>query len=133
MSEENKSNPFGDDFVIFEYGCEQAAEDGILNDVTDLAGIRGPGRWYVTTGVWSACEANKGNRTIEQAVVPFLRDVVAVVNAKIRLMQYAGPVTYACFMAECPLRLDDGNITGREVWISMNETGGMTIFFPEED
>lgn len=109
--------------IISSYGVEQACEDGEMVRVDNIFGLTiSPGIWAMTNGVWAAIEKKTDARTMPQRVVPFLNDAFMVVIAKLQRKPDEYLITKGL----------EGNVTGRDVWIAKNESGGWTIMFPDE-
>lgn len=112
---------FESEDVIFSYTSEQAVEDGVLVHPY-------PKRWpwlLITASVHGAIEdaIKDTQRTYEQALVPFLQDCIMLVQGD---------------MERDPNKMKwydvlDGNVTGRNVRIGLNDMGGFTVMFPEDD
>ena len=106
--------------VVSSYGIEQAVADGIMIQPY-------PEKWpwlCVSIGVWAAIEDQNDGRTMDQKLIPFLTDVIMFVQAKHRRNNQDPETEWFGGL--------DGNVTGRDVWFSVNDKGGLSVYFPEE-
>jgi len=123
--------------VISAYTTQDAIDDGVLMDVTKLVGFTGEGcgQWCVTQGIVEAANAKDDGRTLEQKIVPLVRDAAMIINDKIRQLQQDGPLTMERLQDETGGLITEGlegNVTGETVWMGLNETRGWTLMFPSE-
>lgn len=103
--------------VIYQYTSRQAIEDGVL---VEPFPDKFPGV-LLTIGVHEAIVENIADglgRTYAQAVIPLLMDAVMVVKSKPREHLWTKGL--------------EGNVTGKKVWITINDLHGLTLMFPEE-
>jgi len=125
------------DNVIYRYSDQDAVDDGVLIDVSESVKIT-RGRWFVTQGVHCAIENIDDVRTYDQKMIPLVMDAMFIVDAKILDIMKK--------LDKAQITVDDlidnqgdlfcsgleGNVTGQDVWIGMNSSGGYTLMFPSE-
>ncbi len=104
------------DQPVSTYTSNQAVEDGFLV----IAAPNGYGSSVLfTRAVFEAVDAAGGDgRTYAQKAVPIIRDALMVCRSDPDEHLWTKGL--------------EGNVTGREVWVSLNESGGITLMFPED-
>lgn len=103
---------------ISSYTSRQAIADGVL---VHPFPERFPG-CLLTIGVHAAIETVQDQRTYAQRAIPLLQDAALIVLAGLKRDPDETLWTRGLY----------GNVTGREVWIGLNDLGGFTLMFPEE-
>lgn len=122
------SNPFSDADVISSYTTEQAIEDGVLVHLY-------PDKYpylLLTAAVHTAIkekiepiQLGRGmKRTLDQAVIPLMMDAARIVQRSIAADGLAESLWTKGL---------EGNVTGKELWMALNDLGGLTIMFPEDN
>ncbi len=111
---------FSDADVISSYTSEQAIDDGVLVE----AFPKQFPKLLLTNAVFTTIEEKiEGTqRTLEQAIIPLFQDAVMLFRAA----QKKDPNEYLVTKGL------EGNVTGKDLWVAMNEYGGLTIMFPED-
>ncbi len=110
---------------IATYTADQAIEDGVL--VVAAPDQFGP-KLLVTRAVFNAvwpealldreADVDEDGRTYLQKMVPLLQDALMVCRANPNDHLWTNGL--------------EGNVTGKDVWIALNERGGITLMFPED-
>ncbi len=102
---------------ISVYTDEQAIEDGqlVMVDETLFPGC------LFTQAVMTVImdKVEKGQRTYLQIVAPLMQDVMMIARKHPTEPEYTGNEL-------------DGNVTGKTLWFGMNQSGGITVMFPED-
>ncbi|MCK4601055.1 MAG: hypothetical protein KAU28_01225 [Phycisphaerae bacterium] len=99
---------------ISTYTSEQAEEDGVLvHPFPD----RFP-NFFLTRSVHNAIESAGDEHAYPQRAIPLIMDAVLIARARPNDHLWTKGL--------------DGNVTGKTVWISRNERGGLTLMFPED-
>lgn len=120
--------------VIFSYTAEQAIEDGVLvepfpKQFPKLLLTAAVYADIMETPTTQELEERGGHnqkvddRTPAQRIIPLFQDAVLAMRAAIAKDKDEYLVTSNVL---------DGNITGKKLWIALNEFGGITIMFPED-
>ena len=120
MANSTMHEVFGD--AIYEYTTDTALSDGVLTEPY-------PDRWpnlFMSADVTAACETadlrtSDKARTFDQVTIPFLMDVI---------MQAQVPKNRKTLSEGSIITLDH-TIAG-EVFIALNERGGLTVMTPSE-
>jgi hypothetical protein len=120
MANSTMHEVFGD--AIYEYTTDTALSDGVLTEPY-------PDRWpnlFMSADVTAACETadlrtSDKARTFDQVTIPFLMDVI---------MQAQVPKNHRKLSEGSIITLDH-TIAG-EVFIALNERGGLTVMTPSE-
>ena len=110
-----------DDNVIFSYSTDQAIEDGVL-----VHPFPDKFRYLLLSAAVFADIEQKiedTERTLAQAIIPLMDDAIMLMRAA----RQKDPDEY---MVTEGL---EGNITGKTLWVAMNEVGGLTIMYPEDN
>ena len=104
------------DNPISTYTSDQGVEDGFLV----IAAPNGYGtRVLFTRAVFEAVDGADGDgRTYEQKAIPLINDAVMICRGDPKEHLWTKGL--------------EGNVTGREVWVAKNESGGLTLMFPED-
>jgi hypothetical protein len=118
--------------LIYSYSTEQAIADGVLYH---FAAIR-PGLWCLTAAALQLAEqklASDGSgRTLEQALHGLFSDALAFIRQnKAAVLEQAAAGGLPLFTSEFAAHMA-GNLTGADLWIGGNETGGFTIMLPSD-
>jgi len=104
------------DNVIFSYTCEQAIEDGLL---VHPFPERYPWLLFSVSVHAAIKQAIEGTeRTYKQAAIPLMMDAVMLAKAD----PHGTPWNDGL----------EGNVTGKPVWVALNEKGGLTLMHVED-
>ena len=117
---------FDDLEPISTYTVDQAIEDGILVEAApDQFGPKVLVTRAVFDAVWPAELLDqeidvdpKDGLTYLQKMIPLLQDALMICRANPNDHLWTNGL--------------EGNVTGRDVWIALNERGGITLMFPED-
>jgi hypothetical protein len=104
---------FGDPISV--YTDDDALEDGMIGEPFPAKfGVR----VFLTVRVHEAIEAVQDDRTFEQRAIPLIQDALLIVKGN--------PADHLWTEGL------GGNVTGKDVWIGANGSGGITLMFPDE-
>lgn len=103
---------------IYTYTTEHAIEDGVFCKVLATQ------PHVLTAAVYEAIDEIDDGRTFEQKAVPLLMDALMIVKSKPRTKDGTTRRIWTKGLK--------GNVTGRDIWIGLNDIGGITLMFPED-
>ncbi len=127
------SDPFSDAEVISSYTADQAIADGVLveplpDDFPKMLLTAAVHAKIMETPTTQELEERGGynqkvdDRTPEQRIIPLFMDALRVAAKGVK----KDPEEYLWTEGL------EGNVTGKKLWLSINEFSGLTIMFPED-